>query len=397
MLLTPSQSVSSWHLFVIFLRLGCTSFGGPVAHLGYFHHEFVQKRRWYSEQGYADIVALCQFLPGPASSQVGMAIGLNAGGYRGALCAWLGFTLPSALLMLAFAYVYLSVAHAENTLWLSGLKIVALAVVAQALWGMAKNLCPDPARASIALLSATIMLLLSAIWLQIAVMLLAAVIGRLVLPKPAVTPCPEVSINPAVTLGFFLLFILLLLALPLAVSFYDGYWLQLFDIFYRAGALVFGGGHVVLPLLQTELVPEGWLTDDGFLAGYGAAQALPGPLFALASYLGAVTSASIWLGATIATVAIFLPAFLLLFAALPWWQRLGHYPVVRQAMAGVNAAVVGLLGAALYDPVFTSAITQSSDLALAVLAFLALMYWKIPPYLLVLVAVLAGYVIGIYR
>ena len=397
MLLTPSQCVSSWQLFFIFLRLGCTSFGGPVAHLGYFHHEFVQKRRWYSEQGYADILALCQFLPGPASSQVGMAIGLNASGYRGAFCAWLGFTLPSALLMLTFAYFFLAVAQAENTLWLSGLKIVALAVVAQALWGMAKSLCPDPARASIALLSAASMLLLSAIWLQIVVMLVAAVIGRIVLPKPATQPCPEVGLNRATPFVCFLLFFMLLLALPIAASFCDAQLLQLFDIFYRAGALVFGGGHVVLPLLQTELVPEGWLSNDSFLAGYGAAQALPGPLFALASYLGAVASSSIWLGAIIATVAMFLPAFLLVFAVLPWWQQLGRYPAMRQAMAGVNAAVVGLLGAALYTPVFTSAIAQPSDLALAVLAFLALTYWKVPPYLLVLIAVLGGYLLGVFR
>lgn len=390
-----SASVSLWQLFLIFFRLGCGSFGGPVAHLGFFRHEFVEKRQWYSEQRYAELVALCQFLPGPASSQVGIAIGLNAAGYRGALLSWLGFTMPSAILMFSFAFVYLGLAQSADTLWLSGLKIVAVAVVAQALWGMGKSLCPDPARASIALLSAVLMLLLSGVLVQIAVMLLAAIIGKAILPQPPpASPQATPTTGKGGALFCLLLFVVLLTTLPLLAQLTNNSWLSLFDSFYRAGALVFGGGHVVLPLLQTELVPQGLLSDEAFLAGYGAAQAVPGPLFTLATYLGAVSATSLLPGALLATVAIFLPAFLLLFAALPWWQQLSRYPAMRQAMAGINAAVVGLLLAALYDPVFVSAIHGPVELAPALLAFLALMYWKVPPYIVVLLAVITGFIIS---
>ncbi|MDP2713358.1 chromate efflux transporter [Rheinheimera sp.] len=391
---TSSVSVPLWQLFIIFFRLGCSSFGGPVAHLGYFHHEFVEKRRWYSAQSYAELVALCQFLPGPASSQVGIAIGLNAAGYRGALLSWLGFTLPSAALMLGFAVVYLTFAQSADQLWLSGLKIVALAVVAQAVWGMGKSLCPDPARAGIALLSAVLVLLLSGVVAQIAVMLVAALVGILLLPQQPATPRQATQkANTRASWWCLLLFFVLLAGLPVAAQFYRNEWLSLFDSFYRAGALVFGGGHVVLPLLQSELVPHGWLSDEAFLAGYGAAQAVPGPLFSLATYLGAVSAGSVAAGAILATVAIFLPAFLLLFAALPWWQRLSYYPAMRRAMAAVNAAVVGLLLAALYDPVFISAIHGPVELVFALLAFLALMYWKFPPYIVVFLAVIISFTI----
>ncbi|WP_166839472.1 chromate efflux transporter [Rheinheimera pleomorphica] len=391
--MSAKSAVSLWQLFVIFLRLGCTSFGGPVAHLAYFRHEFVEKRRWYSEQHYAQTVALCQFLPGPASSQVGIAIGMERGGYCGALLSWLGFTLPSALLLLAFAYVFVGVGDSVGYHWIAALKLVAVAVVAQAVWSMAKSLCPDKLRVAIALLTAISLLLLSGVVVQLLLMLIAALIGWRFIRAQAVM-AEQASAAAAKPTGvapvlMFAVFAGLLVLLPALAADSDSSMLKLFDHFYRAGALVFGGGHVVLPLLQAELVPA-WVNQDAFLAGYGMAQAVPGPLFTLATYLGAVTPLPAWQGAFVATLAIFLPAFLLLFAALPLWLQLSRQAGMRRAIAGINAAVVGILLAALYNPVFSSAVKHSYDMAGVVLAFVALAVWRWPPYLVVLLAALAG-------
>ena len=384
--------VSLWQLFVIFFRLGCTSFGGPVAHLAYFRHEFVQRRNWYTEQDYAQTVALCQFLPGPASSQAGMAIGQRCGGYWGALIAWLGFTLPSAILLLGFAYFYLNAADSLGYYWIKALKLVAVAVVTQAVWAMAKSLCPDKLRVTVALLTASLLLLVSGVLVQIALMLFAGAIGwRFIRHEIADESRASLPDKPDVfkpTL-ILLLFCLLLLLLPWLAANSEHAGIKLFDHFYRAGALVFGGGHVVLPLLQAELVPA-WLSQDAFLAGYGAAQAVPGPLFTLATYLGAVTELPSWKGAIIATLAIFLPAFLLLFAALPIWLHLSRHQAMRRAIAGINAAVVGILLAALYNPVFTSAVSHNYDLAAVLLALVALVHWRWPPQIVVVLAAGAG-------
>lgn len=391
-LMVVQPEASLWQLFLIFFRLGCTSFGGPVAHLAYFRHEFVQRRNWYSEQDYAQTVALCQFLPGPASSQVGMAIGQHCGGYVGAILAWLGFTLPSALLLLAFAYFYISAADSLGYYWIKALKLVAVAVVAQAVWAMAKSLCPDKLRIVIALLTASLLLLLSGVLVQIALMLAAALIGWRFIRCEKVDDSYAVITNKPGVLKptlILLLFGMLLLLLPWVAASSDNSSIKLFDHFYRAGALVFGGGHVVLPLLQAELVPA-WLSQDAFLAGYGAAQAVPGPLFTLATYLGAVTELPPWQGALIATLAIFLPAFLLLFAALPLWLHLSRHQAMRRAIAGVNAAVVGILLAALYNPVFTSAVSHNYDLAAVLLAFVALVHWRWPPQLVIVAAAGGG-------
>ena len=391
--MSAKPAVSLWQLLVIFLRLGCTSFGGPVAHLAYFRHEFVEHRRWYSEQQYAQTVALCQFLPGPASSQVGIAIGLERGGYCGALLTWLGFTLPSALLLLSFAYVYASIGDSLGYHWIKALKLVAVAVVVQAVWAMAKSLCPDKLRGAIALLTAVTLLLLSGVAVQLLLMIVAAAVGWRFVSVSAepLDPLAPVTakLNVLVPVLTFTLFATLLLLLPVLAADTDSRMLQLFDHFYRAGALVFGGGHVVLPLLQAELVPT-WVNQDAFLAGYGMAQAVPGPLFTLATYLGAVTPLPAWQGALVATLAIFLPAFLLLFAALPLWLQLSRQAGMRRAIAGINAAVVGILLAALYNPVFSSAVKHSYDMAGVVLAFVALAVWRWPPYLVVLLAALAG-------
>lgn len=390
-----SNDSSPWAVFLIFLRLGLTSFGGPVAHLGYFRDEFVVRRRWLSEQAYADLVALCQFLPGPASSQVGMALGMSRAGYSGVLAAWAGFTLPSALLLILFALGVAS--HSE---WLApgllhGLKVVAVAVVAQALWGMARSLCPDAPRVSLMLLAATMVLLLSGVWVQVAAIVLAGVIGLLLFradPQPAHQPLP-IALGRRAGVFWLLLFGLLLVLLPLLASALGGQSLALLDAFYRAGSLVFGGGHVVLPLLQAEVVPPGWVDNDVFLAGYGAAQAVPGPLFTFAAFLGAssTTAPSGWLGGLLALLAIFLPSFLLVVGALPFWEQLRASLRVRAALTGVNAAVVGLLLAALYDPVWTSAILGPKDFVLALLALVALVFWKLPPWLVVLGCGLGGW------
>ena len=386
---------SPWAIFVIFLRLGLTSFGGPVAHLAYFRNEFVTRRRWLSEGSYADLMALCQFLPGPASSQVGMALGLSRAGYAGALAAWTGFTLPSAVALIAFAQ---GIARYGDTLTpgaLHGFKVVAVAVVAQAVWGMARTLCPDPPRVAIMLLSAGIALFAPSAWGQIAVIVAAGVAGRCLLKPPDCPPRETLptGIGRRQGAAWLALFFALLAALPILSDAYSASWLALFDTFYRAGSLVFGGGHVVLPLLQAEVVPAGWVSNDVFLAGYGAAQAVPGPLFTFAAFLGASLSVTptAWSGGLLCLFAVFLPSFLLVAGALPFWEQLRRNTHTQAALGGINAAVVGLLLAALYQPIWVSAIHRLQDFALASLAFVALAVWKRPPWLVVILCAGAGW------
>ena len=379
---------SPWAVFLIFLRLGLTSFGGPVAHLGYFRDEFVVRRNWLSERSYADLVALCQFLPGPASSQVGMALGLSRAGYAGALAAWLGFTLPSAIALILFALGIASYGDAMPAGVLHGLKVVAVAVVAQAAWGMARTLCPDVLRISIMVAATCCVLLVPSAWGQVGVIIVAALIGLAAFRPQSGTahePLP-ISIRRRTGLLWLTLFCALLLGLPLLASLFPSPLLAMVDAFYRAGSLVFGGGHVVLPLLQAEVVPTGWVDGDAFLAGYGAAQAVPGPLFTFAAFLGASMNQAPggWLGGLVALLAIFLPSFLLVLGALPFWEQLRRNRRTQAALMGVNAAVVGLLLAALYQPVWTSAIHRPEDFGLALVALTALLFWKLPPWLVVL-------------
>ena len=381
-------------VFAAFLKLGVTSFGGPIAHLGYFRHEFVTRRKWLEEPSYADIVALCQFLPGPASSQVGITIGLLRAGLAGALAAWLGFTAPSALAMMAFGYGVTAFGDLGHAAWLHGLKIVAVAVVAQAVWGMAQSLCPDRPRVTLAIGAAVLTLLLPSAVGQVGVIALGALIGWRWLPGDAGKTANAMHVPLSRRAGFaaFAIFVVLLILLPLAAGATQVHAIGLIDAFYRSGSLVFGGGHVVLPLLQQEVVPPGWISNDAFLAGYGAAQAVPGPLFTFAAYLGTAMQPSPngWLGALICLVAIFLPSFLLLFGALPFWNDLRQRADIQSALRGVNAAVVGLLLAALYTPVWTSAIGRPVDFAIAAVAFLLLVFWKVPPWLVVVLGALAS-------
>jgi len=387
-------------VLVVATRLGLTSFGGPVAHLGYFRSEYVLRRRWLDEQTYADVVALCQFLPGPASSQVGITIGIFRAGLLGGLAAWLGFTLPSATALVLFALgirgLDLSAAG-----WLLGLKIAAVAVVAQAVWGMARTLCPDRERASIAIVAALIVTAWPTAWGQVLVIVVAGLVGLRLLPGSgdAGAPHARVPFGRPLGLAALALFFALLVALPILRYLTGSPALAVFDGFYRAGALVFGGGHVVLPLLQAEVVPPGWVSNEQFLAGYGAAQAVPGPLFTLAAYLGAVMRPwpTGWLGALVALTAIFLPAFLLVVGTLPFWDALRARPAFRAALRGINAAVVGLLLAALYHPVWTSAIHAPADFALALAAFGLLTLWGAPPWLVVAFCAAGGQAIARLR
>jgi chromate transporter len=385
---------ASLEVLAVFFRLGLTSFGGPVAHLGYFREEFVRRRRWLDDKSYADLVALCQFLPGPASSQVGIAVGLLRGGYAGALAAWVGFTLPSAVAMVLFGYGMGALGDAAGSGWLHGLKVAAVAVVAQAVLGMARTLAPDRARATLAVAAAIIALGAPSSWGQIGAIVLGGIVGALLLRggeeiAPAALP---LKVSRALGAVLLALFFVLLIGLPLLAAAIPPQALKEFDAFYRAGSLVFGGGHVVLPLLQASVVPPGWVGNDAFLAGYGAAQAVPGPLFTFAAYLGTVMEPKPngWIGASICLVAIFLPSFLLVIGALPFWDELRRRPVAQAALRGVNAAVVGLLLAALYQPVWTVGITNAADFALAVAAFLLLFMWQTPPWLVVILSAAAG-------
>lgn len=393
------RPASSWSVFLIFLRLGLTSFGGPVAHLGYFRDEFVTRRRWLSERSYGDLVALCQFLPGPASSQVGIALGLSRAGYGGALAAWLGFTLQSAVVLILFA---LGIAQHSTALppgALHGLKVVAVAVVAQAVWGMARNLCSDAARITVMLIAACVALLQTSAWGQVAVISAAALAGLLLFKPtpPAAHDALPVTLSRRAGAMWLSLFVLVLAGLPILAQLIPNQSLAMTDAFYRSGSLVFGGGHVVLPLLQAEVVPTGWVSNDVFLAGYGAAQAMPGPLFTFAAFLGASMSQapSGWLGGLLCLLAIFAPSFLLVLGALPFWESLRRSPRTQAALAGVNAAVVGLLLAALYQPVWTSAIFSARDFGLALIGLVALMVWKLPPWLVVVGSGALGWLLSL--
>ncbi len=379
----------------VFLKLGLTSFGGPVAHLGYFRTEFVERRGWLDERSYADLVALCQFLPGPASSQVGMAIGLSRAGWMGALAAWCGFTLPSAVAMIVFALGLAQVGAMAAGGVVHGLKIAAVAVVAQAVWGMARSLCPDHTRRAIAVVAALLVALLPSAWSQVIAIGMAGLLGSRLLKRPPVAPSVHHRVGVSQTAGKVLLavFVLLLLGLPLVAAATGSTAWQVVEGFYRAGALVFGGGHVVLPLLQATVVPGGLVSNEQFMAGYGAAQAVPGPLFTFAAFLGAAMQGpfSGWAGGLAMLLVIFLPAFLLVAGALPFWERLRENDAAQSALAGVNAAVVGLLLAALYDPVWTSAIHTVADVAVALVALVLLMRWRIAPPIVVLVCAAAGW------
>lgn len=379
-------------VFAAFLKLGLTSFGGPIAHLGYFRDELVVRRKWIDEAGYADLVALCQFLPGPASSQVGFALGLLRGGPLGALAAWAAFTLPSALLLIVFAMAATAFDGPIGTGLLHGLKIVAVAVVAQAVWGMAKNLTPDRERASIALAAVLIVVFAAGAIGQIAAITFGALAGVLLCRNGPVAGSTHLTFRVTRPAGIICLvaFLVLLGVLPIIATASQSW--SLFDAFYRSGSFVFGGGHVVLPLLQAEVVAPGWVSNDAFLAGYGAAQAVPGPLFTFAAYLGAVMGPAPngILGAGICLAAIFLPGFLLLVGALPFWDSFRERPLAQAAMRGANAAVVGILGAALYSPVWTSAVMNPYDFALALTAFILLVVWKAPPWIVVVVTAMGG-------
>ncbi|HXQ50431.1 MAG TPA: chromate efflux transporter [Stellaceae bacterium] len=392
--MTSSPPSSFVTVFLAFMRLGLTSFGGPVAHLGYFRAEFVARRKWLDEASYVDIVALCQFLPGPASSQVALSLGIMRAGLPGALAAWLGFSMPSALALIAFAYGLGAVGDIGQAAWLHGLKIVAVAVVAQAVWGMARTLCPDRERATLAIAATLIALAWPTAAGQIAAIVLGAVIGWRLLPAPAKTETAPIAIRigRGLAVAALVLFVVLLFGLPLIASATANHAAALFSSFYRSGALVFGGGHVVLPLLQASVVPPGWIGNDAFMAGYGAAQAVPGPLFTFAAYLGAVMEPAPrgWLGGLLCLVAIYLPSFLLLIGVLPFWDALRRRVAVQAALKGVNAAVVGLLLAALYTPVWTSAILARADFALGVTAFILLVFWRVPPWLVVVLGALGA-------
>lgn len=382
-------------VFTAFLRLGLTSFGGPTAHLGFFREAFVERRKWLSDRAYADLVALCQFLPGPASSQVGMALGLHRAGLLGMLAAWFAFTMPSAIVLTIFAFGAEALLGSGSDGWLQGLKAVAVAVVAQAVAGMAKSLTPDASRATLAVAAAIAVLLIPNAIMQVSVIVLSGIVGLFFLRDDTQAQSAD-ALQVRVPRWFGItslgLFFLLLIGLPLAVLATQDSTLRLVDVFYRAGALVFGGGHVVLPMLQAEVVHTGLVSQDTFLAGYGAAQAVPGPLFTFAAYLGAlmVEGPTGVAGAVIALVAIFLPSALLVLGILPFWERLRTAPRMRRALMGVNAGVVGLLGAALYSPVFTSGVTSVMTFCIALAAWLALTKWKAPAWAVVIAGALIG-------
>jgi chromate transporter len=397
--LPQSQSLRSLiEVLWVSTRLGLTSFGGPIAHLGYFHDEYVKRRRWLDEQSYADLVALCQFLPGPASSQVGIAIGIGRAGLLGGVAAWTGFTLPSALALILFAFGVGAFADATYTGWLHGLKVVAVAVVAQAVWGMARSLCPDRVRATLAIVAAIVTLSWPSAFGQVLSIAVAGLIGLGIFPRTTLSSLSHMRFPVGKRLGMaaWIILFTLLIGLPFLRQIAPSHGLEVFDSFFRVGSLVFGGGHVVLPLLQAEVVGPSWVTHEQFVAGYGAAQAVPGPLFTFSAYLGAVMSPEPngWVGACLALVAIFLPSFLLIAGALPFWDLLRAMSGFQSALQGINAAVVGLLLAALYKPVWTSAIHSAADFGLGIVAFGLLMFWKFPPWLVVVLVAGVGEVLA---
>ena len=391
---TAAPTGNTAEVFTAFLRLGLTCFGGPVAHLGYFHEEFVVRRKWLDEKTYVDLVALSQFLPGPASSKVGIAIGLSRAGYAGSLAAWAGFTMPSAIALVLFGYGVTSLGTALGSGWLHGLKVAAVAVVANAVLTMMRSLAPDRERATLAVAAALMVSALPTSFGQIGAILVGAVVGVLLFRGAPAADHPDLPhpVNRTVAIAAIVVFFAILIGLPLVTAAVPNHALALFDVFYRSSSLVFGGGHVVLPLLQASVVPPGWVSNDAFLAGYGAAQAVPGPLFTFSAFLGTVMhpGPNGWLGAILCLVAMFLPAFLLVIGPLPFWNALRHRAWAQAALRGVNAAVVGLLLAALYRPVWTSGITNANDFALGVVAFLLLFMWKTPPWLVVVFCAFGG-------
>jgi chromate transporter len=385
---------SPLEVLLVFLKLGVSCFGGPIAHLGYFRDEFVLRRRWLDEATYADLVGLCQFLPGPASSQVGFSIGLMRAGFGGALAAWTGFTLPSAMALVLFAYGAGALSGPTGTALLHGLKLVAVAIVAQAVWGMARSLCPDRERASIAVVAALIILFSTSSVAQIGAILMGAIAGLWLCraAPPAAIGHVTVPVSRSTGLVALSAFLLLLIGLPILRNLTSSQGLALFDAFYRSGALVFGGGHVVLPLLSEAFVAPGWVSNDSFLAGYGAAQAVPGPLFTFAAYLGTVVNQppNGVAGAVLGLLGIFLPGVLILIGALPFWDSFRQRAGAQAMMRGVNAAVVGLLGAALYNPVWTSSVRAPADFGIALLGFVLLTVWRAPPLLVVVISALGA-------
>jgi chromate transporter len=385
---------SSLEVLLIFLRLGATCFGGPIAHIGYFRDEFVVRRRWIDEQAYADLVGLSQFLPGPASSQVGFSIGLMRAGYRGGVAAWTGFTLPSAIALVLFAYGAGALVGPAGIALLHGLKLVAVAIVAQAVSGMARTLCADRERASIAAVAALIILFSASSISQIAAIVLGGVAGFWLCRAGPPTTAGHVTVPVSRTVGLAALaaFFLLLAGLSVVRNLINAQGVALLEAFYRSGALVFGGGHVVLPLLREAFVTPGWVSDDAFLAGYGAAQAVPGPLFTFAAYLGTVVSPSPHgpTGALLGLIAIFLPGILILMGTLPFWGTFRQQAGAQAVMRGVNAAVVGLLGAALYNPVWVSSVKAPGDFGIALMGFVLLTVWRAPPLVVVMVSAVGG-------
>jgi chromate transporter len=388
------QAGSPLEVFVAFVKLGFTCFGGPLAHLGYFREAFVVRRGWLDERSYADLVGLCQFLPGPASSQVGFSIGLIRAGYRGGLAAWTGFTLPSAIALVLFAYGASALGGPIGTGLLHGLKLVAVAIVAQAVWGMARALCPDRERASVALVAALVILLGATSLAQVVAILFGGIAGLWLCRAAPPTSAGRIALPVSRTVGFVALtaYFLLLVGLPALGSLGMAQGVGLFDAYYRSGALVFGGGHVVLPLLRDAFVTPGWVSDDAFLAGYGAAQAVPGPLFTFAAYLGTIVKASPHgvAGAGLGLIGIFLPGMLILLGTLPFWDTLRNRSAAQSAMRGVNAAVVGVLGAALYNPVWTSSVRTPGDFGIALVGFVLLVAWRAPPLVVVVISALGG-------
>ena len=386
---------SAGEVFAAFLKLGLTSFGGPIAHLGYFHNEFVERRKWLDEKSYADLVALCQFLPGPASSQVGFTLGIQRGnGLLGGLAAWFAFTAPSALILFAFAMGVAAFTGPVAEGFLHGLKLVAVAVVAQAIWGMSRTLAPDRTRAGIALAAIAMVVIFAGSFGQIAAIALGGCAGLWLCRGEAAPMSGHLNFPVTRRAGIIalVLFAAFFLIPPIVARATGSQALALFDAFYRSGALVFGGGHVVLPLLQAEVVTPGWVSNEAFLAGYGLAQAVPGPLFTFAAYLGAVTGPAPngVAGAVIALVALALPGLLLVYGVLPFWDAMRTQPAAQAAMRGTNAAVVGILGAALYNPVWSSAVLMPRDFALALAGFLLLTLWKSPPWIVVVLLAVAG-------
>ena len=388
------QNHSPLEVLRVFLKLGLTSFGGPIAHIGYFRQEFVARRGWLDEAAFSDLVALCQFLPGPASSQVGFSIGLMRAGYLGGLAAWTGFTLPSAIALVSFAYGAHLLDGPAGSGVLHGLKLVAVAIVAQAVWGMARTLCPDRRRASIALIAVLIVLSIPSAVSQIAAILFGAAAGFWLCrqPWPASSGTRLVPVSRNAGFAALVIFVLLLAGLPVFRRLGSSEGVALFDAFYRSGALVFGGGHVVLPLLRDAFVGPGWVSDDTFLAGYGAAQAIPGPLFTFAAYLGAVVGPAPHgiAGAALGLIGIFLPGILILIGTLPFWHALRSRDGAQAAMRGVDAAVVGILGGALYNPVWITSVKTPLDFGVALTGVILLCIWRAPPLLVVVIGALAG-------